>query len=82
MCRLTSVKALALQVAVVLTGEVVQGVECPAIRTDDGKVIALSTLPNTFQIGDRVRVTGSGFAGSASCQQEVLLVESAEAAKE
>lgn len=82
MCRLMCVKVLALQMAVVLTGEVVQGVECPAIRTEDGRVVALSSLPGPFQLGDRVRVTGSGYAGSAACQQEVLLVERAEAMDE
>lgn len=61
--------------AVTVTGEVVPGVECPAIRTDDGRQIALSHLPAPFQLGDRVTVRGSGYAGSATCQQEVLVVE-------
>ena len=61
--------------SVTVTGEVVPGVECPAILTDDGRQIALSHLPASFRLGDRVTVRGSGYAGSASCQQEVLVVE-------
>ncbi|WP_281981271.1 DUF5818 domain-containing protein [Thalassorhabdomicrobium marinisediminis] len=59
------------------TGEVVPGVTCPAIRTDAGETIALSHLPHEFGIGDRVTVTGSGFIGSMTCQQEVFNVETA-----
>ncbi len=59
---------------IIFTGEIIPGVECPALRTDEGRVIALSALPSTYAIGDRITVTGSGFAGSASCQQEVLVV--------
>ena len=61
--------------SVTVTGEVVPGVECPAILTDDGRQIALSHLPASFKLGDRVTVSGSGYAGSLSCQQEVLVVE-------
>ncbi|WP_139196195.1 hypothetical protein [Salinihabitans flavidus] len=65
--------------SITLTGEVVQGVTCPAIRLDDGRTVALSRLPSEFPIGTRVRVTGSGYAGSASCMQEVLVVTGAAA---
>lgn len=68
--------------AVMLTGTLVPGVECPTLRTDDGKTIALSHVPGAaFAIGDRVTVTGSGYGASMSCQQEVLLVTKVEAAK-
>lgn len=66
--------------AIVLTGEVVPGVECPAIRTDDGKVVALSHIPIPYETGDRVTVRGPRYVASGPCQQEVLLVESAEKA--
>jgi hypothetical protein len=64
----------------VFTGEVVQGVTCPAILTDDGMTIALDHLPSQFELGDRVTVTGSGYTPLASCQQQVLMVTQAEAA--
>lgn len=66
--------------ALVVTGEVVQGVTCPTILTDDGTIVALSRLPGGFEIGDRVTVTGSGYAGSPTCQQNVLIVTGAEPA--
>ncbi|APX14373.1 hypothetical protein [Tateyamaria omphalii] len=62
---------------IVLTGEVVPNVTCPAIRTAEGKTVALSHLPGAFAIGDMVTVTGSGYAPSATCQQEVLVVTKA-----
>lgn len=61
----------------VLTGEVVPGVECPALKLDDGRVVALSQLPGDFRQGDRVTVTGPGWGASMACQQEVFLVEKA-----
>lgn len=67
--------------ALTLTGTVVPGVECPAIEQDNGQVVALSFLPAPYKIGDRITVSGSGFGGSMSCQQEVFLVESALPAK-
>ncbi|MBN9889836.1 DUF5818 domain-containing protein [Salipiger abyssi] len=67
--------------AVILTGQLVPGVECPALQTDEGETIALSHIPGTFAFGDRVTVTGSGYGGSMSCQQEVLLVTTVEAAE-
>jgi len=60
--------------ALIVTGEIVAGVTCPALLTDDGTTVALSRLPASFEIGDRVTVTGSGYAGSSTCQQEVLIV--------
>jgi len=65
---------------IVLTGEVVPGVECRSIRLDDGRIVALSRLSNRFSVGDRVTVTGTGYAGSSTCQQEVLIVKSADPA--
>ena len=64
-----------------LTGTVVPGVECPALQQDDGQVIALSFLPAPFKIGDRITVSGAGFGGSMTCQQEVFLVEDVKVAK-
>lgn len=61
---------------ITLTGEIVPGVECRALRLDDGSTIALSRVVPPYSIGDRVVVVGSGYAGSASCQQRVLVVES------
>ena len=63
--------------AIVLTGEVVPGVECPAIRTDEGEVIALSHIPIPHELGDRITVEGPRYVASGACQQEVLLVASA-----
>lgn len=74
--KITAMAALTTQ-AMAFTGEIVPGVTCPAMRTDAGKTIALSHLPGDFKIGDRVTVTGSGFGGSMTCQQEVFLVETA-----
>lgn len=62
---------------VVLTGEVVPGVECPALRLDSGRVVALSHLDSRFDIGARVTVSGPGYAPSATCQQEVFVVQEA-----
>lgn len=67
---------------VILTGTLVPGVECPTLRTDDGKIIALSHIPGAaFATGDRVTVVGSGYGASMTCQREVLLVTKVEAAK-
>lgn len=60
--------------AIVLTGEVTPGVTCPAILTDEGETVALSHIPSSYDIGDRITVTGSEYAGSASCQTLVLVV--------
>ncbi len=60
--------------AVRLSGEVVPGVSCPALKLADGSTVALSHLPAPFKMGDRVTVTGSGYGGSMTCMQKVLLV--------
>jgi len=65
---------------VLLTGEIVPGVTCPAIRTDDGREVALSYLPSAFGPGSRVTVRGSGYGASATCQREVLIVREVRAA--
>ena len=46
-------------------------VECPKIRTDDGRVIAISYLPSSIAIGDRVEVTGV-MANKPTCLGPVL----------
>jgi len=71
----------ALGAAMLLTGEVVPGTECPGLRLDDGRIIALSRLPAPLNTpGTRVTVSGPGYAGSATCQQEVFVVEDARVA--
>ena len=67
--------------AVMLTGTLVPGVVCPVLRLDDGQLVSLSHVPSNFTYGNRVTVSGSGFGGSMSCQQEVLLVTKVEAAE-
>lgn len=49
----------------VLTNE---GVECPALRTDNGRLYTLAGSTSGFSAGDRVRVRGSR-AEMSICQQ-------------
>jgi hypothetical protein len=71
----------ALGAAMLLTGVVVPGTECPGLQLDDGRISALSRLPATLNTpGTRVTVSGPGYAGSATCQQEVFVVETAQPA--
>lgn len=65
---------------VTLTGNLVPGVTCPAVRLEDGRTVALSHLLPGFDTGMRVTVTGSGYGASMTCQQEVLLVTGMRAA--
>lgn len=64
----------------VFTGQVVPGVTCPTILTDDSVTIALDHLPSQFEQGDRVTVTGSEFQPAGICQGQVLMVTDAQAA--
>ena len=57
------------------------GVECPAVRTDGGKLYILAGETGRFGPGDRVRVRGSP-AQMSICQQGITVsVESIEAAR-
>lgn len=62
----------------VLTNE---GIECQALRGEDGTLYTLSRRPEGFKIGDRVLVTGS-VAGISFCMQgttiNVTRIEKAE----
>lgn len=50
------------------------GVECPRIRDDTGRLHPVSWLPPQVAIGDRVTVRGS-LAVTTSCRGVVLVVE-------
>jgi hypothetical protein len=54
----TTAHAESVQVTGILTDE---GVECPAIRGDDRELYTLipKTMLQAFEVGDRLRVTGS-----------------------
>ena len=49
-------------------------VDCPTVKTDDGKVVGISYLPPSIAIGDRVSVTGF-FAVTTHCRGKVLYAE-------
>ncbi len=51
-------------------------VDCPQVRTDDGRIIPVSYLAPTIGIGDRVDLTGY-MAVTTSCRGRVLFVEEA-----
>jgi len=53
----------------VLTDE---GVECPAMRGDDGTLYTLTGKLKKFQVGDRVRVQGQ-IAEFSFCQQGITI---------
>lgn len=63
--------------AVVLTGTRVAGVTCPGLRLADGTEVALSHLPADLPIGALIKVTGSGYVFSMTCQAKVLAVTAA-----
>lgn len=50
-------------------------VDCPQIRTDDGRTISVSYLAPAIAIGDRVEVTGF-MVNKATCRGPVLNAES------
>ncbi|KAB2945321.1 MAG: hypothetical protein F9K19_26360 [Rhizobiaceae bacterium] len=49
-------------------------VDCPTVKTDDGKVVSISYLPPSIAIGDRLSVTGF-FAVTTHCRGKVLYAE-------
>jgi hypothetical protein len=51
-----------------VTGRLTQGVECPALRTADGKIYTLAGNLKGWKTGDRVTVTGT-LAQASTCQQ-------------
>lgn len=58
----------------VLTGE---GVECPVVRTEEGKLYTLSgSVPDTLSIGDAVIVAGHIATVSFCMQGTTLVIES------
>jgi hypothetical protein len=65
-----------IEVTGVLTDE---GVECPALRGDDGTLYTLTGDLKTFQVGNRVRVAGRVVEVSICQQGTTLEVVSVEA---
>jgi len=51
-----------------VTGRLTQGVECPVLRTADGKIYTLAGKLKGWKTGDRVTVTGT-LAQASTCQQ-------------
>lgn len=49
-------------------------VDCPQVRTDDGRIVGVSYLPPAIAIGDRVEVTGF-MAVTTKCRGRVLVAE-------
>jgi hypothetical protein len=65
------------QVRITVTGiRITKGtaVDCPQIRTDDGRIYSISYLAPSVAVGDRVEVTGM-MANSATCSGPVLNAE-------
>jgi uncharacterized Ntn-hydrolase superfamily protein len=71
----TEGRAAGIEVAGRLTGE---GVECPALRSEDGKLYTLVGKPEGFAMGERVIVRGEPVAFSFCMQGITLRVESME----
>ena len=45
--------------ALVIVGTMTnEGVECPAMRGEDGQLYTLSGLPKNIEIGDKIEITG------------------------
>ncbi len=67
----TGVALLAAMIAVsgVVTDE---GVECRAMRGDDGVLYTFRDLPDEIEAGDRIEVRGAEM-GDSTCQQGVTL---------
>ena len=55
-------------------------VDCPVIKTDDGREQPVDRLPASVAIGQRVRVTGQ-IGVSTRCTGRVLIIESHELLK-
>lgn len=69
--------------SLVITGTLTdEGVECPALRSDDGQLYTLTPRDlKGFKVGDKVRVVGK-VAERSSCNQETTLeVQNITAAK-
>jgi hypothetical protein len=50
-----------------------EGVECPALRTDDGALYTLNGNLKKFKAGDRVEVVGE-IADISICQQGISII--------
>ena len=50
------------------------GVDCPQVKTDDGRSVPVSYLAPSIAIGDRVEVTGF-MAVMTTCRGKVLYAE-------
>ncbi len=57
-----------------------EGVECPALRADDGKLYTLAGDVGSFEPGDRIRVVGTVAEMSFCMQGTTLAVERLEEA--
>ena len=58
---------------VVVVGAITaEGVECPALRADDGALYTLTALPRKVEVGERLQVVGRPTQFSI-CQQGVTL---------
>jgi hypothetical protein len=63
--------------AVTVTGLLTdEGVECPALRGDDGVLYTLAGKPDPYKAGDRVTVTGVPVEVSTCMQGTTLQVKS------
>lgn len=51
------------------------GVECPKVRVNDGRVFGVSSIPTNVEIGARVKITGP-IVVMTSCLGDVIYVES------
>src|SRR5262245_61803025 len=76
--RTTAQRSRSMTVTGRLTNE---GVECRAMRGDDGKLYTLTGNLKGFRTGDRVRVTGSIAKVSICMQGTTLVVKKIERAK-
>lgn len=70
--------AAAVAIIGTLTGE---GIECPAMRGDDGVLYTLAGLPPEIEIGDRIEVNGEPQAISFCQQGSTIAVSSAKVLK-
>lgn len=59
--------------AIIVTGVLTdEGVECQAMRGDDGELYTLGIIPEEFNVGERVAVTGEPVL-IGTCQQGVQI---------
>ena len=72
-CGEVQVQAAPKQKNVVVVGVLTnEGVECQALRADNGTLYTLSGKLKKFQVGDRVRVEGQ-IADFSFCQQGITI---------